>query len=127
MRYVALLFLLAACATEPGGDGVRTFSNGSSNVTVAGVEVEPQRAVYAEVAQCAGLTGNPDKVRWFKLDGPIVFPEGENWWGVYWTDPREIWFTDSLSMRHEILHDLVYQHTGREDHPSPPFGVCAEP
>lgn len=127
MRYAVLLFLLTACAVaEPGSLGYRTFDNGSGKVTVAGTVVEPQRAVYAEVARCAGLTGDPDKVTWYKLDDVIHFPDGGNWYGAYMTGAKEIWYLDSLSMRHEILHDLVYRHTGRKDHPQPPFGTCAE-
>lgn len=131
MRYIASLFLLllVACAvTEPGDVAYRTFHNDSGqSVTVPGVQVEPQRAVYAEVAKCAGLSGDPEKITWYRLDEAIVFDNGENWYGVYVSKASEIWYLDSLAMRHEILHDLEYRHYHRLDHPSPPFGVCAEP
>jgi hypothetical protein len=118
----ALVIALVACTTEPGGSVA--FSNGSGVVQVGYTEVAPQVEVYRDVERCAGLTGNPHTAEWRRLDEPVRFPDGHVWYGAYETEVREIYFTDSLSLRHEILHDLVWLNTGDLGHPSPPFGVC---
>lgn len=119
--------LLVACPTEPGYE-TQKFDNGSGRVVVNIQRVVAQPELYQEVAECAGLVGvgNPLTLEWYRLvDGEIVFPDGKRWYGVYVYPDRAIYFTDSLNLRHEILHDLLYLDRRETGHPRPPFGECS--
>jgi hypothetical protein len=126
MAAVALALVLFGCTTEPGTE--RTFYDGSTQATVRFSETTPLVEIYATAEACAGLTGDPYKVKWYALDGPIVFPDGRRWTGAYDTDRRAIYYLDpSRDGLHEALHDLLWTNLRRADHPSPPFGVCVPP
>lgn len=119
---VLLALGMAGCVTGPETE--REFSDGVTEITVAVSQVEPQVEEYREMEACAGLTGNPYAVRWYRLAGPIVFSDGQTWYGAYNTERRAVYFYDRASLRHEILHDLVFTNLRDYGHPSPPFGVC---
>jgi hypothetical protein len=80
---------------------------------------------WAEVAACAGRTGDVARVRWFEVPNTDFFIyRGVAYDGYWWEYHHTIFLAgnlrlDSFTVRHEMLHDLL--NTG--DHPSEYFGT----
>lgn len=136
-RLLPVLALLTACSAELvaptdeaiGASVTATFTHDGETVHVAATRVAPDTSwlrMYREAAKCAGLRGDPAGVRWFTLSQQVVFPDGTNWFGAYDARARSIFLVagDTLSIRHEALHDVLWRTRREQGHPRPPFGVC---
>jgi hypothetical protein len=82
---------------------------------------------YAEwwrvTEECAGLQGDLSRISWFYIPGHTSFVYGDAqysgyWWsGVHWILLAGEKVNSPLSVRHEMLHELL----GRGDHPAEYF------
>ena len=89
----------------------------------AGAESLTPPASYAnwwrDTEQCAGMSGDMSRITWFVVPGrtSFVYQDGKYdgyWWnGVHWIILAGDKVSDSLIVRHEMLHELL----GRGDHP----------
>lgn len=79
---------------------------------------------WQDVERCAGRSAAFDRVRWFVVPGADTFvADGRRVEGVWIEHYRYIvvaepFMTDSLLVRHEMLHDVL----NRVDHPAVYFG-----
>lgn len=128
-RLLALLALTGCAELVAPTEGTMTFRRAGQAVTVVAVHVLPDTSwlrMYREAADCTGLLARPTGIRWFVMPGPVVFPDGTHWMGAYDATSRGIFLVrgDTLSVRHEALHDLLWLDRREGGHPTPPFGRC---
>jgi hypothetical protein len=77
------------------------------------------REWWADAERCSSLEGDFERLHWFVIPGTVSFEyQGGRYDGVWWSDYHwialsEARVSDSLVVRHEMLHDLL----GRGDHP----------
>lgn len=97
--------------------------------------------MYHEVEKCSGRWGDVESVKWYITDHPVEGdlgtwehpkPSGVSFgiWRVLEDGSRQIVImrNDTTTIRHEILHDVLWVNGRRGtalDHPEPPFGLCA--
>ena len=118
-RVLSVALWLTACSATPFGPSDPFW------------EITPP-AVYhtwwQEVETCVGQRRDMEHVTWFLVAADsFLTPKG--WKVGYWRGGKhEIYITESEkwsewhTVKHEILHEI--RHNG--EHPSPPFGVCAD-
>lgn len=83
------------------------------------------QAWWAEIAACAGLSGDLAAIDWYQVSGwNYPCPAYEGRCSGWWQPPHSIylaagWLDDRRLVEHEMLHDLLQ----RGDHP-PVFQAC---
>ncbi|HYK81603.1 MAG TPA: hypothetical protein VEU55_00540 [Gemmatimonadales bacterium] len=83
------------------------------------------RTWWAEIAACAGLSGDFAAIDWYQVVGTSYScPAYEGSCSGWWQPPHTIylaaaWVNDRQLVEHEMLHDLLQ----RGDHP-PVFQAC---
>lgn len=89
------------------------------------------RALWDSVEACSGLRGDLGRVRWYAVPGQTFFVGETVTYGA-WHTPHNVYVSewakaDSLSnyltVRHEMLHDLLGGGAEGEAHP-PVFVTC---
>lgn len=116
MRILGLLLVLSACSPA-----------------VAAKVLKPVPRVYSqwwkEVEQCAHLQGAFKRIRWFVLPGEsfacAAVPHGSciGLWQDHNIILAEERLRDPVTVKHEMLHDLIPGGDGL--HESPLFHLCA--
>jgi hypothetical protein len=92
--------------------------------------------IYHEVEQCAGVSGDYERVRWAVMDSPLSGQKGLTY--AFTIRDRIVLVRDDTTyLRHEMLHHILQvsgwtprslargeQYSIADLHPQPPFGQC---